>query len=45
MSEYVQLAGAMILFVGVLAGSSCFVLTSPDARENEPPPGWERGGG
>jgi hypothetical protein len=35
LSEYVQFAGAMILFVGILVGSSFFVLTSPSARENE----------
>ena len=33
MSEYVQFAGALILFVGILVGSYSFVLTSPSARE------------
>ena len=35
MSEYVQFAAAMILFIGILNGSYSFVLTSPSARENE----------
>ncbi len=45
LSEYVQFAGAMILFVGILVGSYFFVLTSPSARENEPRFGRERGDG
>ncbi len=45
MSEYVQFAGAMILFAGILVVSYFFVLTSPGARENEPRSGRERGGG
>ncbi|MCA1715458.1 MAG: hypothetical protein LC781_00920 [Actinobacteria bacterium] len=45
MSEYVQFAGAMILFVGILVGSYFFVLTSLSARENEPRSGRERGDG
>ncbi len=44
LSEYVQFAGAMILFVGILVGSYFFVLISPSARENEPRSGRERGG-
>jgi hypothetical protein len=39
LSEYVQFAGAMVLFVAVLTGSYFFVLTSPGARENET---WDR---
>jgi hypothetical protein len=42
LSEYVQFAGAMILFVGVLVGSYSFVLTSPGAREYEPRSGRGR---
>ncbi len=42
MSEYVQFAGAMILFVGILVGSYSFVLSSPGAREYEPRSGWGR---
>jgi hypothetical protein len=42
LSEYVQFAGAMSLFVGILVGSYSFVLTSPDAREYEPRPGRGR---
>ena len=40
MSEYVQYAGAMILFVGILVGSCSFVLTSPSAREYKSRCGW-----
>jgi hypothetical protein len=43
LSEYVQFAGAMILFVGILVGSYSFVLTAPSALENEPRSGRERG--
>ena len=35
MSEYVQFAGAMILFVGILVGSYSFVLTWSGAREHK----------
>jgi hypothetical protein len=45
LSEYVQFAGAMILFVGILVGSYFFVLTSLSARENESRSGRERGDG
>ena len=45
LSEYVQFAGAMTVFVGVLIGSYCFVLTSPGARENELWSGWDRENG
>lgn len=45
LSEYVQFAGAMVLFVGILVGSYVFVLTSASARENEPRSGRECGGG
>ena len=39
MSEYVQFAGAMISFVGILVGSYFFLLTSPGACD------YERGSG
>lgn len=35
MSEYLQFAIMMALFVAILIGSYYFVLTSPSARENE----------
>lgn len=35
MPEYVQFAGAIVLFIGILIGSYSLVLTSPSARENE----------
>jgi hypothetical protein len=40
LSEYVQYAGAMILFVGILVGSYSFVLTSSGAREYKSRSGW-----
>jgi hypothetical protein len=37
LSEYVQFAGAMVLFIGILLGSYWFVLYSPEstARREE----------
>ena len=44
MSEYVQFAEAMTLFVALLVGSYFFVLTSPSARGNESRSGREHVG-
>lgn len=41
LSEYVQFAGTMVLFVAILLGSYFFVF-SPDARQNGPWPEGER---
>jgi hypothetical protein len=35
LAEYVQFAGAMTLFVGILVRSYFFFMTSLSARENE----------
>jgi hypothetical protein len=35
LSEYVQFAGAMVVFIAILTGSYFFVLISPGAREYE----------
>jgi hypothetical protein len=35
LSEYVQFAGAMVLFIAILVGSYFFVLTSPSVSESE----------
>jgi hypothetical protein len=43
LSEYVQFAGAMSLFVGILVGSCFFVWTSPSVREDELQSGREDG--
>jgi len=43
LSEYVQFAGAMVLFIAILVGSYFFVLTSSGARESERRAERERG--